>query len=99
MFGEDGWCHECGVPRKAQTGSLVLQARRFGSVAGAWVPYLRNDAYCLARSVAERIAAAGFELPLLSIEWRGESPGDAVQIVAPTIGEAWFDPDQLRERA
>jgi len=98
MFGEDGWCHKCEVPRRAQCGSLVLQARGWGSVAGAWVPHFQPDAYCLEGSLAERIAAAGFALSLLPIVWHGRPPGSAVQIVVPTIGEAWFDPDELRAR-
>lgn len=37
MFGEDGWCRSCGVPRRPQSGSLVLQ--RKGAVAeGVWIP-------------------------------------------------------------
>ena len=92
MYGEDGWCRSCGVPTRPQSGSLILQRKGFGSVKGAWVPNWQFDAYCLARSLAERIAAAGFALPLIPIEWQGPSPGDAVQIVAPTTGDAWFDP-------
>jgi hypothetical protein len=98
MYGDDGWCRSCGVPRRPQSGSLILQGRSFGSVRGAWVPNWRFDAYCLESSLAESAAAAGFRLPLLPVEWHGESLEDAVQIVAPTVGEAWFDAEELQER-
>jgi hypothetical protein len=62
------------------------------------VPNWRFDAYCLQSSLAERAVASGFPLQLLPIEWHGQSPGDAMQIVAPTIGEAWFDPGELSTR-
>jgi len=99
MHGEDGWCRSCGVPSRPQCGSLILQGQGFASIEGAWVPNWRFDAYCLASSLAEQLRASGFALPLLPIEWHGDSPGEATQIVAPTIGDAWFDPDELRARA
>jgi hypothetical protein len=34
LFGEDGWCRSCGVPRHPQTGSLILQRKSF-KVRGA----------------------------------------------------------------
>lgn len=98
MYGEDGWCRSCGVPKRPQCGSLILQRRGLTSVEGAWVPNWQFDAYCLERSLAERADLAGFPLPFLPIKWRGTPPGDAVQVVAPTIGEAWFDPEELRAR-
>ena len=98
MFGEDGWCRSCGVPRRPQSGSLVL--RRKGLVAeGVWVPNWRFDAICMAESVAAAVAGR-FAVELLPVEWRGKSPGGAAsQIVAPSVGERWFDPDELRAAA
>ncbi len=98
MHGEDGWCRSCGVPRRPQCGSLILQSRGLKSVEGAWVPNWQFDAYCLERALAEQVVASGFPLPLLPIEWHGQPPGDAMQIVAPTMGVAWFDPAELRAR-
>jgi hypothetical protein len=98
MYGEDGWCRSCGIPQRTQCGSLILQERGFGTVEGAWVPNWQFDAYCLERSLAEQAVASGFALPLLAIEWHGQSPGDAMQIVAPTVGVSWFDPEELRTR-
>ena len=98
MFGEDGWCHACGVPKGPQTGSIVLQRKGFKVVEGAWVPNWQFDALCLERSVADE-AASRFELDLLKVEWHGTPPGEAMQIVVPSVGEAWFDPDELRAKA
>jgi hypothetical protein len=98
MYGEDGWCRSCGVPKLPQYGSLILQSRGFGSVEGAWMPNWQFDAFCLGRAVAERASEAGFALPLLPVEWHGPRPGDAVQIIPPVVGERWFEEDELRVR-
>lgn len=97
MFGEDGWCHSCGVPKRPQTGSIVLQ-RKGMKVEGAWVPNWRFDAICLERSVADE-AASRFRLKLLRVEWRGAPPGEGLQVVVPSVGDTWFDPDELRHKA
>ncbi|MEZ5096453.1 MAG: hypothetical protein R2731_10230 [Nocardioides sp.] len=98
MFGEDGWCHACGVPKGPQTGSIVLQRKGFKAVEGAWVPNWQFDALCLERSVATD-AAARFQLDLLKVEWHGAPPGEAMQVVVSSVGDAWFDPDELRAKA
>lgn len=97
MFGEDGWCHGCGVPKRPQSGSIVLQ-RKSMKVHGGWVPYWRYDVICVEASVAEN-AASRFDLDLRPVEWHASSPGDALQIVVPTIGDSWFDSDELRDKA
>lgn len=98
MFGEDGWCRSCGVPRHGQTGNLVLQTKGLKSIAGAWTPNWQFDVICVERELAARIADR-FRVELRDVDWRGDAPGEAKQIVAPTVGEAWFDPGQLREKA
>ncbi len=97
MFGEDGWCRSCGVPKCPQTGSIVLQ-RKGMKVEGGWVPNWQFDAICLERSVAEE-AASRFALEALKVDWHGSPPGEAMQIVVPSVGDAWFDPEELREKA
>lgn len=97
MFGEDGWCRGCGVPQRPQSGSIVLQ-RKSMKVHGGWVPYWQYDVICVEASVAA-VAASRFDLDLRRVEWHASSPGDANQIVVPTIGESWFDSDELRDRA
>jgi hypothetical protein len=98
MFGEDGWCHSCGVPLREQTGSLVLQRRGFAIVNGAWVPNWQFDAICMERSVADDVVA-GFRVEMREVAWHGKSPGEAMQIVVPSIGPSWFDPSALHEKA
>jgi hypothetical protein len=97
MYGEDGWCRSCGVPRRSQCGSLVLQRKSF-KVHGAWMPYWQYDAICLEAALADEIAGR-FRVDLIDVEWHASSAGHAKQIVAPTVGDVWFDPDELRKRA
>jgi len=97
MHGDDGWWRSCGIPRRAQSGPIILQRRDFGNVTGAWVPNWSFDVFCLETSLAAE-AAQRFNLSLLEVKWHGEPPGTARQIVAPTIGEDWFDAEELRER-
>jgi hypothetical protein len=97
MFGADGWCHSCGVPKHPQTGSIVLQ-RRGMKVEGGWVPNWQFDVICLERTLAEEVSSR-FNLHLLKVDWHPSSPGEALQVVVPSIGDFWFDPDELREKA
>jgi hypothetical protein len=98
MFGEDGWCHACGVPNRPQTGSVVLQRKGFKLVEGCWVPNWRFDVICVDAAIANR-AAKRFDLDLRPVEWHPTSPGAAMQIVVPTLGDSWFDHDELRAKA
>lgn len=97
MFGPSGWCRSCGVPKRPQIGSLVLQ-RKGMNVVGAWVPYWIYDVICVASDVAEAIRSE-FDVDLMPVQWHKTSPGQAFQIVIPTVGESWFDPDELRDLA
>jgi hypothetical protein len=97
MFGPEGWCHSCGVPRHEQNGSLALE-RKGLKVEGAWTPYWRFDAICLEQSLADEVAGK-FRVSMLPVRWHGTAPGEASQIVVPSVGEAWFDSDGLREKA
>lgn len=99
MFGEDGWCHTCGVPRRPQSGSLVLERKGFAKgVEGVWVPNWQFDVICLERRLAEAVTQQ-FDVELRAVEWHGSAPGEAVQLVVPTVGAQWFDPDELRRAA
>lgn len=97
MFGEDGWCRVCGVALRKQAGSMVLERRNI-TVKGGWVPYLFGDTICLESSLA-LAAAEKFNLDLRPIAWHGASPGDALQIVIPVVGDTWFDHGELRAKA
>jgi hypothetical protein len=76
---------------------MVLQRRNL-TIAGAWVPNWQFDTICLEQSLAQK-AASLFRLELLPVEWPGAAPGDAMQIVIPSVGDAWFDPDELEAAA
>jgi hypothetical protein len=97
MFGEDGWCHSCGVPRREQTGSLVLQRKQFKTTGRVWMPEWLFDVVCGEREFAESLAAE-YRLEWRDVEWRGEPPVVASQLVVPVVGERWFDPDELGAR-
>jgi hypothetical protein len=84
------------VPKHAQTGSIVLQ-RSGLTVVGAWVPNWQYDVYCLEKSLADEVASR-FNVQLLPVTWPKTPGGEAMQIVVPTVGEKWFDHDQLRGR-
>src|SRR5690349_13839246 len=97
MFGEGGWCHSCGVPRRPQAGPLVLE-RKGMTVRGAWVPNWNFDAICVEQSVALEVSCR-FDVETRAVDWHPSSPGDAAQIVVPTIGTSWFDEAELRDAA
>lgn len=95
MYGEGGWCRACGTPQVPQSGPLVLQPRNLSPV-GAFVPYWQY-VICLEQSLAEHVRA--YSVELREVEWpRGAADHSVMQIVVPTVGERWFDPDELRER-
>ena len=98
MFGDNGWCHSCGVPRHPQTGPLTLRRKGLVPVRGCWVPSWRFDAICVERSVTVGVSDR-FNVDLREVAWHGAAPGEALQFVAPSVGDAWFDPDQLRNKA
>lgn len=93
MYGEDGWCHECGVPKHPQTGSIVLQ-RRGLTIVGGWVPYWRFDVYCLEQSLADE-ARKRFAAELRPVAFPREGGAEASQIVINSSSVPWFDPADL----
>lgn len=96
MFGEAGWCPSCGIPRHAQTGSIVLQQRGL-RVEGAWVPNWQFDVICVAEEVADD-AKELFNLEWLDVAW--VKHGDlAKQIRFETYGDEWFSPGELKASA
>jgi hypothetical protein len=98
MYGEDGWCHSCGVPQRHQCGSLVLQRMGKARFEGTWVPNWQFDVICLERSLAEE-ADRRFDLELREVAWHGGVGDEASQIVPHRTDEAWFDHDELRAAA
>jgi len=98
MFGEDGWCHSCGVTLEPQTGSMTLQRKGLANLEGAWLPYSQPNAICLGRSLAEEVRDR-FRVELREVHWPNKEPdGSAWQIVVPTVRSAWFPAEELRTR-
>ena len=96
MFGTYGWCLRCGVPKQPQNGPLTLQ-RKSMRPFGVWMPYWEYDPICMSAEVAREVDAR-FNVELRPVSWHGESPGAAMQIVVPTIGQTWFDHKELSVR-
>lgn len=98
MFGEDGWCHTCGTPKREQIGSLVLQRKGMSSPKGAWLPYWIYDALCLEQSLGEEISQ-DFSVELLPVKWHPTPSGEAMQFVAPSTESAWYTEEDLTRAA
>jgi hypothetical protein len=96
MYGEDGWCRSCGVPQRPQCGDLVLRSKK-QSGQGAWVPNWRFDALCVSAELAGEVRR--FNVELRRVVWRGWEAPAAFQLVAPTVGDAWYAPEELSEAA
>jgi len=93
MYGEDGWCHSCGVPKHPQTGPIVLQ-RKGLKVEGAWVPNWQFDVYCAAQPLAAA-AQERFEVDLRPVASIGQAPLEASQVVIEPSTVRWFKPVDL----
>jgi hypothetical protein len=98
MYGEDGWCRSCGVPKGPQVGSLVLQSKAFKASDGAWMPNWRFDVVCLGSELSDEVAERFPSVSLMPVEWRNGRLGRATQIVPMLGSEPWFDREELRER-
>ncbi len=97
MYGEDGWCHRCGVPHHEQTGHLTLQRRRL-MVSGCWKPNWQFDEICLDAELAA-VVRDRFDVELRPVEWARATSEEAYQIVIPSVGESWFDHVELTRAA
>jgi hypothetical protein len=75
-----------------QVGPLVLQ--RNMTVSGAWVPNWWFDTICMEKSVGQE-AVSRFGVVVRDVQWHGKPLADAVQMVIPVVGNAWFDHDTL----
>ena len=99
MYGEDGWCHGCGIPKGPQVGSLVLRSRGFEASDGAWVPNWSFDSVCLGEDLTGVVEAQYPSVSLLPVSWHVKAPGRATQI-APMVSDVdWFDHAELGAHA
>lgn len=94
MYGEDGWCRSCGLPKHPQTGSIVLQSRGL-TATGVWVPNWQFDVYCLAETIAAE-AVSRFNIRLRPVATPQRSEAGARQIVIDPSALHWFDEADLR---
>lgn len=97
MYGEDGWCHACGIPKQEQTGSLILQSKN-QTATGAWVPYWQSDAICMEGTLAQDLQGR-FGVTGRDIRWQGKDAGPSAQLIIPVGPESWFDPQELEVNA
>lgn len=93
MFGEDGWCKACGLPRHPQSGPVVLQ-RKGLTPTGGWVPNWQFDVFCLDTDIAER-AARAFDLEFSPVVAPTGEDYEARQVIIRSTTQAWFDPDEI----
>lgn len=93
MYGQEGWCHVCGVPRHPQTGSVILQ-RKGLKIEGAWVPNWQFDVYCMAQPIA-KAAQEQFGIGLRPVTSVGQAPLDASQIIIESSPGPWFNTEDL----
>jgi hypothetical protein len=61
------------------------------------VPNWRFDAVCVSAELAGEVRR--FDVELRPVVWRGSEAPAAFQLVAPTVGDAWYAPEELREAA
>lgn len=93
MYGENGWCHSCGIPTRPQSGSMVL--RSSGAPTSAfWLPNWRFDAPCVraadARPIIER-----FGLRVLPVLTPRSAETAFVQLLPDVAPERWWDSADL----
>lgn len=95
MYGEDGWCHECGTPLRTQNGPLTIQGSGFPG-AEVWIPNWRYDAVCVSKRIAELLQQR-FDVHLRDVHKpRGGATG--VQQLMPSISEhPWYEKRALSQ--
>lgn len=94
MYGPDGWCHTCAIPKHEQTGSLVLERKGLTSARGAWTPYWHDDIICVDTQLATEISST-FDIELKEIAWPRKSNTQAFQLQIPVGSTPWFKPTEL----
>jgi hypothetical protein len=97
MYGDDGWCTACCVPRHPQCGPLTMQKPGLKAMPRAWTPNWQFDVICLEASLADSLAAR-FRLRFRDVQWRGSPPAEARQLLVDPVGVRWFDSKQLSAR-
>lgn len=97
MFGDDGWCRGCGIPKGDQSGPLILETADFqGSAEGAWVPHWHYEVVCCGRQLADELSAR-YGVRRRDVAWHGKGHGDVSQLIPEPAATAWFDHAELAE--
>jgi hypothetical protein len=94
MFGADGWCHACGTPKVPQSGSLIMQGRKFPNT-DVWMPNWRFDVVCLSSEIAEQVANR-FAVELREVHKPRGGPIAAMQIIPAVTPQRWYDAAELK---
>ncbi len=92
VYGEDGWCRSCGVPKHEQTGSLVIRATKFPTSA-FWTPNWMFDQLCVRLPDAQALLAR-HELRTMPVT-TPKSRTDIVSLLPVVTESAWFDASEL----
>lgn len=88
MYGEDGWCHECGTPLRPQIGPLTIQGSGFPK-AEVWIPNWRYDSVCVSGSLAEQLREH-FDVQMRDVH-KPRHGATGVQQLIPSISERpWY---------
>lgn len=93
MYGDDGWCRACGVPQRAQRGSLVLRASKLPT-SNFWMPNWRYDALCLRRDAAKELLGT-FRVRTLPVRTPKSADTGILQVVPEVATESWYDSTAL----
>lgn len=98
MYGDDGWCRSCGVPRGEQVGPMALQRKGTSAARGAFMPYWRYDSLCVDEHLAEAMIK-DFGVSFRPVVWARGADSHIVQMVIPVVGTSWYDQSALRSEA
>jgi hypothetical protein len=93
LYGVDGFCRGCGYEFGVQSGPLGLE-RSGLTIKGAWIPHCNPRSVCMDERLAAEVARS-FPVELREIAWPRAGGIPAFQLVVPTVGQDWFDPDHL----
>ena len=95
MYGEHGFCEECGIALHEQTGDLVLKPSTTPR-DGAWVTHWRFVT-CVSSAALATLTAAE-SLKTRPVQWTGSRKVAAQQLLPTVMAGDMFDHDELRRR-
>lgn len=93
MYGDQGWCRECGTPLTEQTGALVIQGSKFPT-AEVWMPNWLYDVVCVSARVAVDITAR-FNVDLSDVLKPRGGPTGVMQVLPAQTVSPWHRHEEL----